>query len=154
MIEKTSSKGIDRIILREQLCLTAYQCQAGVWTIGIGHTAGVKPGMKITRERAFELLQEDLEPIHRQLIETQIRGAVMTQEQFDALASFMMPIGITAYHTSTIRRYLINNAEPEIIARQIRRWIWYTDRRTGEKKKSQGLINRRDSEAKQYMELL
>jgi Phage-related lysozyme (muraminidase) len=154
VIEKTSSKGIDRIILREQLCLTSYQCQAGVWTIGIGHTAGVKPGMKITRERALELLQEDLEPIHRQLVETQLHGAVMTQEQFDALASFMMPIGVTAYHTSTLRRYLINNAEPEAIARQIRRWIWYTDRRTGEKKKSQGLINRRDSEAKQYMGLL
>lgn len=154
MIEKTSSKGIDRIILRERLCLTAYLCQAGVWTIGIGHTAGVKPGMKITRERALELLQEDLEPIHRQLVETQLRGAVMTQEQFDALASFMMPIGVTAYHTSTLRRYLINNAEPEAIARQIRRWIWYTDRRTGEKKKSQGLINRRDSEAKQYLGLL
>ena len=150
MIQKISEDGIRAIIQRENLCLEAYQCQAGVWTIGIGHTAGVRPGMRITRDRAFELLHEDLTPIYSALIETQRLGAVMTQCQFDALASFIMPIGLTAYRTSTLRRYLIKNAEPEAVARQMQRWIWYTDRRTGEKKKSQGLINRRESEAKQY----
>jgi lysozyme len=31
---------------------TAYKCPAGVYTIGYGHTKGVKKGQKITKEQA------------------------------------------------------------------------------------------------------
>lgn len=152
MITKISNDGVDRIVQREDLCLTAYLCQAGVWTIGIGHTSGVKPGMRITRDTAFAYLHQDLEPIYRELIATQEAGARMTQRQFDALASFIMPIGVTAYRSSTLRKRLIKNAPESEIAEQMRRWVYYTDRRTGAKEKSQGLINRRESEVAQYQE--
>lgn len=76
----------------------------------------------------------------------------MTQRQFDALASFIMPIGVTAYRSSTLRKRLIKNAPESEIAEQMRRWVYYTDRRTGLKEKSQGLINRRESEVAQYQE--
>lgn len=152
MITKISNDGADRIVQREDLRLTAYLCQAGVWTIGIGHTSGVKPGMRITRDTAFALLHQDLEPICRELIATQEAGARMTQRQFDALASFIMPIGVTAYRSSTLRKRLIKNAPESEIAEQMRRWVYYTDRRTGVKEKSQGLINRRESEVAQYQE--
>ena len=33
----------------EGLYLKAYKCPAGVWTIGWGHTSGVREGMTITR---------------------------------------------------------------------------------------------------------
>ena len=36
--------------------LYAYQCSAGVWTIGYGHTKDVEPGMQITQEDAEEML--------------------------------------------------------------------------------------------------
>lgn len=45
---------------REGCGLTAYKCPAGIWTIGYGHTKGVKPGDKITQERAESLLIEDM----------------------------------------------------------------------------------------------
>ncbi len=39
--------------------LTAYKCPAGVWTIGYGHTAGVKEGQTITQAQADAFLVED-----------------------------------------------------------------------------------------------
>lgn len=41
--------------------LTAYQDQAGVWTICYGHTAGVKRGDVATRSQCVAWLQEDLQ---------------------------------------------------------------------------------------------
>ena len=39
--------------------LTAYKCPAGVWTIGYGHTAGVKEGQTITQAQADAFLISD-----------------------------------------------------------------------------------------------
>jgi GH24 family phage-related lysozyme (muramidase) len=47
----------------EGVSLTAYQDSGGVWTIGWGHTTGVKPGMTITLEQAEGLLKKDLTPL-------------------------------------------------------------------------------------------
>ena len=52
----TSPKGIALIIVFEGLRLKAYQCPGVVWTIGYGHTAGVKPGMVINEAQAEEYL--------------------------------------------------------------------------------------------------
>lgn len=43
----------------EGLRLTAYQDTGGVWTIGFGHTLGVKPSDTCTFEQAQEWLAED-----------------------------------------------------------------------------------------------
>ena len=40
--------------------LIAYQCSAGVWTIGYGHTVGVYNGMKITQKKAEAYLLQDI----------------------------------------------------------------------------------------------
>ena len=40
--------------------LTSYRDTGGVWTIGFGHTDGVKANMTITQEQAEEFLREDL----------------------------------------------------------------------------------------------
>lgn len=42
---------------------TAYQDSGGVWTIGFGHTAGVKPGDQITMAEAATFLESDAEPL-------------------------------------------------------------------------------------------
>ena len=44
---KTSQEGIALIKKFEGCELTAYQCSAGVWTIGYGHTKSVTEGMEI-----------------------------------------------------------------------------------------------------------
>ena len=58
---KISQNGIDLIKKYEGLRLEAYLCPAGVWTIGYGHTKGVKQGMKITEEQAEAYLREVLQ---------------------------------------------------------------------------------------------
>jgi lysozyme len=57
---KASSKLIESLKKFESCRLTAYQDGVGVWTIGYGHTAGVKPGDRITLYQAEQFLHEDL----------------------------------------------------------------------------------------------
>ena len=49
---KIGQAGLNLIKQFEGCRLSAYQCAAGVWTIGYGHTAGVKKGMTITQAQA------------------------------------------------------------------------------------------------------
>ena len=52
-------KGYDLIKQFEGLRLNAYRCPAGKWTIGYGHTRGVKKGMYISKAVATHFLIED-----------------------------------------------------------------------------------------------
>ena len=83
---KTSPKGIALIKEFEGLRLKAYKCPGGVWTIGYGHTAGVKSGMVITEAQAEEYLKADLIVFERYLNGL---GLALNQNQFDALVSFI-----------------------------------------------------------------
>lgn len=49
------------LIRDEGLKFEAYQCSASVWTIGVGHTRGVRAGMVCTREQALDWLDEDID---------------------------------------------------------------------------------------------
>jgi lysozyme len=82
---RISSAGIDLIEGFESLRLEAYRCPAGVWTIGWGHTRGVQPGMRISGERAAELLAEDIAEVEREL--PSVIHVNLTQGQWDALVS-------------------------------------------------------------------
>lgn len=80
-----SPAGVDLIKRFESLRLEAYRCPAGVWTIGWGHTAGVADGMRITEERAEELLRRDIEQVVGGL--PAVILVPLTQGQYDALVS-------------------------------------------------------------------
>ena len=58
---KTSYKGLTIIKDHEGLELEAYKCPAGVWTIGYGHTKGVKKGDKCSKADAESWLVEDID---------------------------------------------------------------------------------------------
>ena len=57
---KCSQEGLALIKKFEGCKLKAYKCSAGVWTIGYGHTAGVKEGDVISQPEADKLLEEDI----------------------------------------------------------------------------------------------
>jgi hypothetical protein len=57
---KTGPAGLALIEQFEGLELEAYQDLVGVWTIGYGHTRGVRPGQTVTKAEAEALLQQDL----------------------------------------------------------------------------------------------
>ena len=99
---KTSQKGIDLIVSFEGLKLKAYKCPAGVWTIGVGHTAGVTEGMEITIKEAYKLLRMDLELFEAAI--TKYITVPVNQNQFDAMVSLCFNIGRAAFRTSLVCR--------------------------------------------------
>ena len=91
---KTSQRGINLIKEFEGLRLTAYRCPAGVYTIGYGHTRGVKRGMKITEEEASAFLTADLRNSEK-AVERYVGIYHWNQNEFDALVSFTFNCGAT-----------------------------------------------------------
>ena len=104
---KASSKGINLIKEYEGCRLKAYKCPAGVWTIGYGHTSGVKEGQVITLEKALSLLKDDLKKYEKH-VESFRKKYNWNQNQFDAMVSFAFNIGsinqLTANGTRSIEQ--------------------------------------------------
>lgn len=99
--------------------LTAYKCPAGVWTIGYGHTAGVKSGDKISQRQADAWLREDLASFERG-VERLCAG--LTQGQFDALVDFAYNLGLGNLKSSTLLRKIKAGASETEIRYQFSRW--------------------------------
>ena len=131
---KLSDKGADLLILREGLRLKAYKDVKGIWTIGVGHTGPeVVEGLVWTNEKAHDTFKEDV---------TWAEDAVnlvkvpLTQNQFDALVSFVFNIGAGAWKRSTMLK-MLNVGNYVGAAKQFDRWvipIQITSRRMSEKK--------------------
>lgn len=115
---KTSQRGIDLIKSFEGCELSAYQDSVGVWTIGYGHTVGVKKGDKITQAQADKMLAEDL-AIYEQGVQSMVKRT-LTQGQFDALVSFSFNVGLGALGRSTLLR-LLNSGDWQAASQQFAR---------------------------------
>lgn len=139
---KTSDKGIEFIIKEEGEVLHAYRCQAGVWTIGVGHTGGVTPDLKINKEQSRQLLKSDLCRFEKAVNET-IKHPLL-QHQFDALVSFAFNVGTQAFKGSTLAKKINANAPYNEIRHEFLRW-----NKAGGKVLA-GLTSRRKREAKLY----
>jgi len=120
----TSDRGLDLIKISEGLETEAYpdpgnRVTGEPWTIGFGHTRGVRRGDTCTEAQATDWLREDL-----QAAEGAVRRLVdvpLTQGQFDALASFVFNIGPAAFGNSTLLR-LLNAGDAAGAAGQFKRW--------------------------------
>ena len=137
----TSPKGIALIKEFEGLRLKAYQCPGGVWTIGYGHTAGVKPGMLISKAQAEEYLKADLIAFERYLNGL---GLALNQNQFDALISFIYNVGTGNFSSSTLLRKVRANPQDNSIMDEFLRWVYSKGRVLP------GLQRRRLAEMKLY----
>ena len=96
---KSSELLLNKIIDFEGCKLTAYKCPAGVWTIGVGHTKGVKQGQTITEAQAMSLLKGDLLPCENYVNNL---GVCKTQAEFDAIVDFAFNLGTAALGRSTL----------------------------------------------------
>lgn len=121
----------------------AYLCPAGVWTIGVGHTKGVKRGDHITREESQKLLREDLEGFQKEL--APMVTVDVTKGQFIALMSFVFNLGTTAFRESTLRRRL-NEGRYAEAADEFTKWVFAGGKRLD------GLAKRRAAERKKFLE--
>lgn len=148
MIRHINEPGLNLLKSFEQLRLKAYRDQGGVLTIGWGHTGrDVRPGLVITRERADELLKADL--ASAEVAVCDLVSTALPDNRFDAVVCLVFNIGRDAFSRSTIRRYL-NAGAWDKAAAQFAVWNKVTDRATGQKVVSAGLINRRAAERKLF----
>ena len=139
---KASEICINAIKGFETLELKAYKCPANVWTIGYGHTRGVKIGQVITEAQADALLKGDILVVEQFLNSINI---TLTQGQFDALVDFCFNLGQQKLLNSTLLAKISVHASDDEIAEQFRRWVY------GGGKKLDGLVKRREWEVQQWI---
>ncbi|WP_416675740.1 lysozyme [Egbenema bharatensis] len=114
-----NAKGLRLLKSFEGLRLQAYLDAVGVWTIGYGTTAGVRPGMRITEAEAEALLQRDLARFEQAV--SQLITVPLNEDQYSALVSFTYNVGEGALSGSTLRR-LLNQRDYLGAADQLLRW--------------------------------
>jgi lysozyme len=137
-------KATIQILMSEEGCsLKAYQDSGGVWTIGYGHTKNVKPGDKITKEKAFDFLIEDMNEAARQVNHLNLK---LNQNQFTALVDLVYNFGIGHFIDSQL--YKLIQKDPDLFC--IKQTFLATGIRDAKGNVLQGLIKRRTREAELY----
>lgn len=136
-------KKTDIIKKHEGLRLEAYMPTPNdVWTIGYGHTKTAKPGMKITEDHAEDLLLSDIAWAENAV--NNLVTVYLTQNQFDALVSFVFNVGQGNFANSTLLR-MLNKEDYKGAADQFLRW----NKQKG--KVLNGLTKRREEERKLFL---
>ncbi|WP_263147908.1 lysozyme [Pseudomonas sp. RIT-PI-AD] len=143
MKQTINRAGLELIKRHEGQRLTAYRDAVGIWTIGYGHTATAREGLRIAPETAEELLRRDLATAERAV--TQLVKVELTDNQFSALVSFVFNVGRQALATSTLLR-LLNAGDYLGAAEQFARWDKAGERRL------EGLAQRRAAERRLFLE--
>lgn len=139
---RTSDRGLSLIKSFEGLRLQAYQDAVGVWTIGYGATRGVKAGMAISKDQAERMLVNDVQRFEPDI--DRLVKVPLSQNQWDALMSFVYNLGAANLESSTLLR-LLNQGDYAGAADQFPRW----NRAGG--KVLQGLVKRRAAERAMFL---
>lgn len=123
-MKKISNAGIEFISSLEGIKLNSYQDIGGIWTIGIGTTIvnghTVKSGMSCTKEQAYGYFKEHLEKFVYPIIENYVH-VPLTQNQFDALCSFIYNVGENNFKNSTLL-LLLNELKYKEASEQFKKW--------------------------------
>lgn len=121
--------------------LVAYQDQGGTWTIGYGHTKGVKPGDTCTPDQAEQWLIEDTKNAEDIVNKDVI--VPLTQGEYDSLVDFVFNLGGKDLEISTLLK-LLNSSDYQGAANEFVKW----DHVGG--KEVAGLLNRRLAEKQEF----
>lgn len=136
-----SNKGINLIKKYEGFRSKAYLCPARIWTIGYGHTSGVKSGDVITEAQGEEYLRADLKEAENVINSHNLE---LKQNQFDALVSFVFNLGPGNFNRSTLLKLIKGNKSDVRIKAEFRKWVY------GGGEVLNGLVKRRKEEAELY----
>lgn len=147
MIVKATEEAFKLLKEVEGCKLEAYQDSTGKWTIGYGATGhGITRGTVWTIEQAEADLKARLDVLAR-LISRKIRVG-LSQNQFNALVSFVYNIGITAFTTSGVLK-LINERKFQDAADRMLKWNKVT--KNGILTVEPGLAPRREAERQMFL---
>lgn len=137
---QVSEAGLELTRKSEGLRLVAYKDTGGVWTIGYGHTGGVRPNQMITEDTAVTLLKHDMDYAVNVVNQ---HALPCTQGQFDALCDFVFNVGAVQFLHSTLLR-LHKAGEYEKAAAEFPKWKYDNG------KVIAGLVKRRAAERALY----
>ena len=104
MDNQITNEGIELIKAYEGFRSNAYRDIVGVWTIGYGHTKGVKSGDKMTEPEAFELFITELADYGYRM--SLLIKVPINDNQYSALVSFVYNLGVGALQFSTLLKRL------------------------------------------------
>lgn len=135
-----SAEGLALIKQNEGLRLKAYQDTGGVWTIGYGHTKGVRANDVITEADADTFLRMD---VQYAVDVVNSHALPCTQGQFDALVDFVFNVGPSQFLKSSLLRYH-KAGEYNKAAAEFPKWKYDNGRVI------QGLVTRRLREQDRY----
>ena len=142
-IMRASEILIETIKEFEGLRLEAYLDEAGVPTIGYGHTgADVVMGDRISEYWANHLLKADLYDVE---LAVDLLGVAKTQGQFDALVSFAYNLGIGRLKRSTLLKVIREGGSKRAITKEFKRWVY------ADGKRLPGLVKRREWETERFL---
>jgi lysozyme len=99
--------------------LEAYQDTGGVWTIGLGHTAGVKEGDIITMDQAAVMFQHDAAPLF-QMVEFQpmLSGAAHVSFGYNCGRTALSLVLLEQAKLSTYVHDRHGNIQPGLVSRR------------------------------------
>lgn len=120
-MREINQAGLGIIEKRESLQLKAYICPRGKLTIGYGHTGpDVHLGMVITKERAEELLQQDLRNAESAV--SRLVKITLSDDEYSALVSFVFNIGGGEFeHDCHLLTYL-NQGRKDLAEAEFPKW--------------------------------
>jgi lysozyme len=137
-----SQNGMNMVKKFEGCELHAYQDIVGVWTIGYGHTAGVKSGQVITQAQADKMFADEITQFASKV--ASLIKVPVNQNQFDALVSFAYNLGVQALADSSLLKY-VNAKNFTAAADEFPKWCHARG------KLNQGLLTRRQIEEKLFL---
>lgn len=147
MAKTVSTTGVALVKQWEGCKLTAYKDSVGVWTIGYGTTkypngTKIKQGDKITQAEADAILKRQIQE-HADGMTKYINTDTLTQNQYDALASFHYNLGANILKGSALLTHLKNKEWNKAAATMLQ---YNKGRINGVLTPIQGLTNRRNAE--------
>ena len=129
-----SREGIKFIAKFEGVELELYNDPSGNCTIGAGHLVHLGPcdgrsseaafSHGITEEQAYDLLAADVANAEQAVHE--LVTVPLTQNQFDALVSFVFNVGRGNFENSDLLARL-NQGEYEAVPDELKRWVYGSD---------------------------
>lgn len=137
MARTINANGLALIKEHEGCKLEAYQDTDGIWTIGYGHTQGVKPGDICSMAQADMYLDADLQNAEDAVSE--LVKVHLTDNQFAALVSFTFNVGVGQFTASTMLKKL-NESLYYLVPDYLKSWVWSGGRVVP------GLVSRRKAE--------
>ena len=138
---RVSRAAIELIKRFEGYRQAAAQLPDGRWTIGHGHTLTARQGAEVSPDDAEALLLYDLIGVAHALNEAIYTP--LTQNQFDALASFVFNLGLDSFHQSGVLKRLNEGA---LIQAACAMELWRKANVGGERIVIDALVRRRSAE--------